>query len=107
VELGTNANYGVEGAGTIRFQLESRGSLEVVDVLYVLWRWQRCVFFLVHQLARGLDVELGTNAKCGIVGVGIVKFQLESGGSLEVENVLYVLELKKNLLSVLAMEDRG
>jgi hypothetical protein len=35
VELGTNAKCGVERVGTIRFQLEIRGSLEVADVLYV------------------------------------------------------------------------
>jgi hypothetical protein len=52
-------------------------------------------------------VELGTHAKCGVEGVGTIKFQLELGGSLEVANVLYVLELKMNLLSVLAMEDNG
>jgi hypothetical protein len=52
-----------------------------------------------------LHVELGTNAKCGVEGVGTVRFQLESGGSLEVADVLHVPELKMNLLSVLAMED--
>jgi hypothetical protein len=52
-------------------------------------------------------VKLGTNAKCGVEGVGTIRFQLELGGSLEVAYVLYVLELKKNLLLVLAMEDKG
>jgi hypothetical protein len=46
-----------------------------------------------------LHVELGTHAKCGVEGVGTVRFQLESRGFLEVVNVLYVLELKKNFLS--------
>jgi hypothetical protein len=41
-----------------------------------------------------MHAELGTNAKCSAEGVGIVKFQLESGGSLEVVDVLYVLSLK-------------
>jgi hypothetical protein len=44
-------------------------------------------------------VELGTNVKCGVEGVGTVKFQLESGGSLEVTDVLY-------FLSVSTMEDK-
>jgi hypothetical protein len=52
-----------------------------------------------------LHVELCTNAKCGVEGVGTVRFQLESRGSLEVADVLHVPELKMNLLSVLAMED--
>jgi hypothetical protein len=54
-----------------------------------------------------LHVELGTNAKCGVEGVGIVRFQLELVGSLEVANVLYVPKLKMNLLSISAMEDSG
>jgi hypothetical protein len=54
-----------------------------------------------------LHVELGTNAKCGVEGVGMVGFQLESGGSLEVVNVLYVPELKMNFLSVSTMEDKA
>jgi hypothetical protein len=53
-----------------------------------------------------LHVELGTNAKCGVEGVGTVRFQLESRGSLEVADVLYVPELKKSLLSVSTMEDK-
>jgi hypothetical protein len=33
-------------------------------------------------------------------------FQLESGGLLEAQDVLYVLELKKKLLSNSALDDR-
>jgi hypothetical protein len=54
-----------------------------------------------------LHVELGTHAKCGVEGVGIVRFQLESGGFLEVANVFYVPELKTNSLSISALEDKG
>jgi hypothetical protein len=35
VELGDDAKYAVKGEGTILFQLESSGSLEAQDVLYV------------------------------------------------------------------------
>jgi hypothetical protein len=54
-----------------------------------------------------MHVELGSNAKCGIEGVGTVRFQLELGGSPEVADVLYVLELKMNLFSISALEDKG
>jgi hypothetical protein len=40
-----------------------------------------------------------------VMGVGWVKFQLESGGSIEVAEVIYVPGLK--LLSVLALENMG
>jgi hypothetical protein len=42
-----------------------------------------------------------------VKGVGCVRFQLESGGSLEVDEVMYVPELRVNLLSVSALEDKG
>jgi hypothetical protein len=51
------------------------------------------------KMDSDLHMELGTHAKCGVEGIGTVKFQLESGGFLEVANVLYVPELKMNLLS--------
>jgi hypothetical protein len=51
-----------------------------------------------------LHVELGTHAKCGVEGVGTVRFQLESGGSLEVADVLYV-PLRRNFS--VSMEDKG
>jgi hypothetical protein len=52
-------------------------------------------------------VDLGTHAKCGVEGVGTIKLHLKSRGFLEVEDVLYVPELKKNLLSILVLEDMG
>jgi hypothetical protein len=54
-----------------------------------------------------LDVELGTFSKCGVEGVVTVRFQLDSREILEVEDVLYVPKLKKNLLLFLVFEDKG
>jgi hypothetical protein len=42
-----------------------------------------------------------------VKGVGCIRFQLESGGSLEVDEVMFVPELTVNLLSMLALEDKG
>jgi hypothetical protein len=55
----------------------------------------------------GLQVELGDNAKYAVKGVGAASFQLESRKPLRMSDVLYVLGLKKNLLSISVMEDRG
>jgi hypothetical protein len=41
-------------------------------------------------------VELGDNAKYAVKGEGTILFQLESGGSLEAQDVLYVPGMKKN-----------
>lgn len=40
-------------------------------------------------------------------GIGSVQFCLDSGGLGEVKEVLYVLGLEKNLLSILVMENKG
>jgi hypothetical protein len=69
--------------------------------------WTHELFTSWSEIDSDLHVELGTLAKCGVEGVGTVRFQLESGGFLEVEDVLYVPELKKNFLSVSVLEDMG
>ena len=52
-------------------------------------------------------VELGDNGTYGIDGIGSTSFQLDSGTVLHVEEILYVPSLKKNLLSVGVLEDKG
>jgi hypothetical protein len=51
-------------------------------------------------------VELGDDAKYAMKGEITIKFHLESGGSLNAQDVLYILGLKKNFLSVSARKDR-
>jgi hypothetical protein len=65
----------------------------------------RLVFLSVSK--TGLDSHVGSGADTmhAVKGVGCVRFQLESGGSLEVAEVLYVPEMKVNLLFVAALED--
>jgi hypothetical protein len=36
-----------------------------------------------------------------------VSFQLESGDELHIEEILYVPGLKKNLISIVVLEDKG
>jgi hypothetical protein len=52
-------------------------------------------------------VELGDDAKYVVKGKGTIMFHVESGGLLEAQDVLYVPELKKKLLSVSVLEDMG
>lgn len=54
-----------------------------------------------------MHLEFGIDTKHTVKGVGIVLFQLESRHSLKVEDVLYVLALKMNFLSLSALEDKG
>jgi hypothetical protein len=53
----------------------------------------------------GVHVELGDDAKYEVKGDGTILFQLELGGSFDDHDVLYVLGLKNNFLSILSIED--
>jgi hypothetical protein len=55
----------------------------------------------------GVHVELGDDAKYVVKGEGKILFHLESRGSFDAQDVLYVPGLKKNFLLFLVMEDRG
>jgi hypothetical protein len=52
-------------------------------------------------------VGSGTNTRQAIRGYGYVRFHLESGGFMGIEHMLYVPDLKVNLLSVATFEDDG
>eukprot|EP00253_Pinus_taeda_P002262 PITA_02262 len=54
-----------------------------------------------------LEIVLGDNAKYPMKGVGNVTLQLNQGNTIHLQEVLYVPDLKKNLVSVSAMEDKG
>ena len=53
------------------------------------------------------QVELEDDTTYKIEGVGSTSLQLESGTVLHIENILYVPGLKKNLLSVVGLEDKS
>jgi hypothetical protein len=52
-------------------------------------------------------VGSGADTMHAVKGVGCVRFQLDLGGFLEVDEVMYVPELRVNLLYVSALEDKG
>jgi hypothetical protein len=56
--------------------------------------------FFVH-------IELGDNASYAIEGLCLASFQLESRGELHIEEIMYVPRLKKNLISIVVLEDKG
>eukprot|EP00253_Pinus_taeda_P003752 PITA_03752 len=65
--------------------------------------------FLSELAERALDIEivLGDEHTMRVVGVGVVTFERKSLPPLKVMDVLYVLGMKKNLISVSAMEEKG
>jgi hypothetical protein len=54
-----------------------------------------------------MHVELGMGTKHAVKGSGTISFQLESGGTLRVTNVLWVPELKRSVISVSVIEKKG
>eukprot|EP00253_Pinus_taeda_P007311 PITA_07311 len=54
-----------------------------------------------------LEIILGDNATYPVKGIGIVTLHLNQGQTIHVQEVLYVPDLKKNLVSISVMEDKG
>ena len=54
-----------------------------------------------------LEIILGDNATYQVKGTGTVTLHLSQGQVLRLQDVLYVPDLKKNLVSVSAMENKG
>jgi hypothetical protein len=65
------------------------------------------MFLSVSKKDSYYYVKSGMHTMHAVKGVGCVRFQLESGISLEVAGVMYVPRLKVNLLSISALEDMG
>ncbi|KAH9306491.1 hypothetical protein KI387_010895, partial [Taxus chinensis] len=54
-----------------------------------------------------INIELGDDGRYSATGIGTVTFQRELGSDLQLKDVMYVPGLKKNLISVAVLEDRG
>jgi hypothetical protein len=54
-----------------------------------------------------LHVVLGDDARYNVRGVGTSTFQLDSDMELQLNEVIYVAEMKRNLVSIYALEDKG
>jgi hypothetical protein len=67
----------------------------------------RSVFLDLTEIDSDCSVNCGAGPQHAVKGVGRMRFQLESGGLLEVGEVLYVPELTINLLSVSALDESG
>ena len=52
-------------------------------------------------------VSLGDDYQYPIKGIGEASYKLESGTPMNMKEVLYVPGLKKNLLSILALDKKG
>lgn len=59
------------------------------------------------ERSTNLEVTIGDDASYPVRGSSIAHLKLESGMSLQLSDVLYVPGIKRNLVSVSALEDKG
>ena len=54
-----------------------------------------------------MHIEMGDDGRYSATGIGTITFDRESGNPFLLKNVMHVPGLKKNLVSVAMLEDRG
>jgi hypothetical protein len=65
------------------------------------------LFEIFTESDSDVYVELGVGTKNVVKGSRIVPFQMESGGMLRVMGVLWVSELRRSVLLVSVIENKG
>jgi len=67
----------------------------------------RSIFLTFSEINTDFYIGYGTNTRQVVRRFGYVIFQLELGGIMGIENMLYVPYFKVNLLSISSFEDEG
>lgn len=65
------------------------------------------LFSALEEKDLKMRIEMGDDGRYSVSGVGTVAFHWEHGAPLTLTDVMYVPELKKNLVSVTMLEDKG
>ena len=64
----------------------------------------RVGFLEYYQIAVGCrDIKVGNEASVEVLGIGTYKLELRGGRTLLLHDVLYALEIRRNLLSVVTL----
>ena len=66
-----------------------------------------CALTDLTEHKTSIEVEMGDETSYSIQGIGSTSFRLDSSIELKITEILYVPSIKKNLLSVSALEDKG
>jgi hypothetical protein len=67
----------------------------------------RSIFLDLIEINSDYSVNRGASPQHTVKGVGRMRFQLDSGGLLEVGEVLYVPELRVNFISMSSLDESG
>ncbi|GJV60660.1 retrovirus-related pol polyprotein from transposon TNT 1-94 [Tanacetum coccineum] len=98
---------GDDGEGLyVRGITDRRDSRQSGEVKIEVSRWKTQIFFDFLECDGG-SVQLGDNRECKIRGIGKVRVQLRDGSSFVLNNVRYIPELKRNLISLGTLEKEG
>eukprot|EP00253_Pinus_taeda_P035729 PITA_35729 len=65
------------------------------------------LFSTLKEKGLQIWIEMGDDGKYCVSGRGTIMFQREHGSPLTLSNVMYVPGLKKNLVSIVMLEDKG
>eukprot|EP00253_Pinus_taeda_P021781 PITA_21781 len=65
------------------------------------------LFSALEEKDRNMCIEMGDDRRYSVSGVGTIAFQRKHGAPLTLKNVMYVPGLKKNLVLVAMVEDKG
>ena len=65
------------------------------------------LFSALEEKDLKMHIEMGNDGRYSVSGLGIVSFQREHGAPLTLTDMMYVPGLKKNLVSVTMLEDKG
>ena len=55
----------------------------------------------------GVHIKMGDDGRYNATGIGTISFERESRKPFILKDVMHVLGLKKNLISVVMLEDKG
>eukprot|EP00253_Pinus_taeda_P029879 PITA_29879 len=67
----------------------------------------KILFSALEEKDLKMHIEMGNDENFSVLGVGMIAFQREHGASITLTDVKYVPGLKKNLVSVAMLEDKG
>jgi len=65
------------------------------------------LFNIIKEKDLQLHIEFGDDGRYNTKGISIVTFKRELGSHLHLKNVIYVSGLKKILISIVVLEEKG
>ena len=65
------------------------------------------LFTNLDEKDLGVYIEMGDDGRYSATSIGTISFERDSGKPLILKDVMHVLGLKKNLISVAMLEDKG